>query len=321
MNTEPEKRGPALLLGTFIAAAAAWSFVILGLWVWSEANEQAQIRSLAKAQARAFFQEIVTERYWNAMHGGVYVFVTPETQPNPYLDHPLRDLITRDGRRLTMINPAYMTRQIGEIAKERNRVWFHITSIKPIRPANSPDPWEEQALKKFEAGAEERFDLVRTERGEKQFRYMAPLFVEKPCLACHAKQGYKVGELRGGISVTKEADEVLAIQRDFIRDSIVGFSLLWLIGMAGIAWGWRRLRREQKQREALIADLEGALSEVKTLRGFIPICASCKKIRDDKGYWNQLEEYLMKHSDAQFSHGICPECMERLYPDLKLDEE
>ena len=65
-------------------------------------------------------------------------------------------------------------------------------------------------------------------------------------------------------------------------------------------------------------ELQKALSEVKTLRGFLPICSSCKKIRDDTGYWNQIEAYIHKHTEAQFSHGICPDCAEKLYPDLKI---
>jgi hypothetical protein len=65
------------------------------------------------------------------------------------------------------------------------------------------------------------------------------------------------------------------------------------------------------------AELEAALAKVRTLSGFLPICASCKKIRDDKGYWNQIESYISDHSDAEFSHGICPDCLVRLYPDLQ----
>ncbi len=67
--------------------------------------------------------------------------------------------------------------------------------------------------------------------------------------------------------------------------------------------------------------LEQALSEVKTLSGLIPICASCKKIRDDEGYWNQIETYISQHSKADFSHGICPDCAKKLYPDLYKHEE
>jgi PAS domain-containing protein len=75
-------------------------------------------------------------------------------------------------------------------------------------------------------------------------------------------------------------------------------------------------RRMELEREKLITELQGALGDIKTLRGLIPICSSCKKIRDDKGSWGGLERYIMDHSEAQFSHGICPDCMRKLYPDL-----
>jgi PAS domain S-box-containing protein len=81
--------------------------------------------------------------------------------------------------------------------------------------------------------------------------------------------------------------------------------------------------RKQAEREKakLVADLTEALAEVKKLSGFLPICSSCKKIRDDQGYWRQVEEYIRDHSEAEFSHGICPECAKRLYPDYYRDEE
>jgi len=77
-------------------------------------------------------------------------------------------------------------------------------------------------------------------------------------------------------------------------------------------------KQMEEQREKLIEALQKALSEVKTLRGFLPICSYCKKIRDDKGYWSQIESYIHKHSDAEFSHGICPECAQKYYPDMDL---
>jgi len=77
-----------------------------------------------------------------------------------------------------------------------------------------------------------------------------------------------------------------------------------------------RRKRAEAEREQLIQQLEHAFAEVKTLRGFLPICSGCKKIRDDSGYWQQLEEYLSDHSEAVLSHGVCPDCMERLYPDF-----
>jgi len=75
-------------------------------------------------------------------------------------------------------------------------------------------------------------------------------------------------------------------------------------------------RRVEKERETLISELQRALAKVKSLSGLLPICAACKKIRDDKGYWNKIEAYIREHSDASFTHSICPECMQELYPDL-----
>lgn len=79
-------------------------------------------------------------------------------------------------------------------------------------------------------------------------------------------------------------------------------------------------KKTEKEKQGLINQLQKALDKVKTLSGMIPICANCKKIRDDRGYWNQIESYIHKHSDADFSHGICPDCANELYPDMDLYE-
>ena len=75
-------------------------------------------------------------------------------------------------------------------------------------------------------------------------------------------------------------------------------------------------KRLEEEKQNLIIDLQKALSEVKKLSGFLPICASCKKIRDDKGYWKDVERYISEHSEAEFTHGICPDCMRKLYPEI-----
>ena len=93
-----------------------------------------------------------------------------------------------------------------------------------------------------------------------------------------------------------------------------GLAFMMLNATIGLFWG--KIRQTVAEKTRVIADLQEALSEVKTLSGFLPICASCKKIRDDKGYWNQIETYISEHSEAEFSHGICPKCSEKLYPDI-----
>ncbi|MGD9817618.1 MAG: response regulator [Desulfomonilaceae bacterium] len=79
------------------------------------------------------------------------------------------------------------------------------------------------------------------------------------------------------------------------------------------------LRKGEREKEKLIEELRGALSQVKSLSGLLPICSSCKKIRDDSGYWRQIEAYIRDHSEADFTHSICPECAKKLYPEIFKD--
>lgn len=79
----------------------------------------------------------------------------------------------------------------------------------------------------------------------------------------------------------------------------------------------RKIQEQAREKDELIAKLQDALDNIKRLSGLLPICSSCKKIRDDKGYWNQIERYIAEHSEAEFSHGICPECVRKLYPQYK----
>ncbi len=77
-----------------------------------------------------------------------------------------------------------------------------------------------------------------------------------------------------------------------------------------------RLKYDLDERAKIIAELKRALEEIKTLSGLLPICAWCKKVRDDKGYWKQVEHYVAEHTEAEFTHGICPDCLKKLEPEL-----
>jgi len=73
------------------------------------------------------------------------------------------------------------------------------------------------------------------------------------------------------------------------------------------------MKRAEQERERLISELQEALANVRTLKGLLPICSACKKIRDDKGYWTRIEAYIKRHAEVDFSHSLCPECAEKLY--------
>lgn len=96
----------------------------------------------------------------------------------------------------------------------------------------------------------------------------------------------------------------------------LGFFVTASLSLSRLRASMDELSRMTKNQTQLIDELQTALDNVKVLSGFIPICASCKKIRDDKGFWQQIEEYISEHSEALFSHSLCPDCVKKLYPDL-----
>ncbi len=110
-----------------------------------------------------------------------------------------------------------------------------------------------------------------------------------------AAESFGLGEMNHQVAVTSE-DEVGTLAKSF--NAMI-----------------EKRRHVEAEREQLIVDLRDALKKVKTLSGLLPVCSSCKKVRDDKGYWSQIDAYISEHSDAEISHGLCPDCMKRLYPD------
>ena len=94
-----------------------------------------------------------------------------------------------------------------------------------------------------------------------------------------------------------------------------------MIGAVHIARDITNRINRQNERDRLVLELEAALAQVKKLSGLLPICSYCKRIRDDKGYWNQIESYIRNHSDAKFSHSICQECAKKYHPDMNIYPE
>jgi hypothetical protein len=138
-----------------LAVALGWTGLLgfSALWQWDDIKQHA--RELARTEARASYEKDLAYRRWAAMHGGVYVPPNADTPPNPYLTVPERDVTTTSGRALTLINPAYMTRQVYALSAQAFATRAHLTSLRPTRPENGPDDWERGALQTFERGARE----------------------------------------------------------------------------------------------------------------------------------------------------------------------
>ena len=133
------------------------------------------------------------------------------------------------------------------------------------------------------------------------------------------------GPLPPTIMVTGSGNESIAVEAmklgagDYVvKDVDLGYLELLPAVIEKVLQQYRlaeEKRRAEEEKERLIVELRTALDEVKMLSGLLPICASCKKIRNDDGYWTRLESYISKHSEARFTHGICPECIRKLYPE------
>lgn len=237
-----------------------WIALVGTSFLWNYLNAKNEQKEISFQTAKSFFDQIVITRSWNAMHGGVYVPVTDDTQPNPYLDVPMRDIQVNDQWVLTKVNPAFMTRQISEIAEKLQGVHFHITSLKPIRPENKATLREEMALKSFERGTTVVAEIVH-EGSHNSYFYMAPLKTEKACLPCHAKQGYKEGEIRGGISVT-----LPFIPKIPLMALIIGHLSIGLAGILGIGvFGVKLDRANESLRKQAVFD---ALTGIPNRRSF-----------------------------------------------------
>jgi diguanylate cyclase (GGDEF)-like protein len=208
--------------------------VVAASLIWNLAQQRRETLALAYTTAITLYEKDILYRRWASGHGGVYVPVTPATPPSPYLSHlPERDIQTPSGHRLTLINPAYMNRQVYELAQEIGQPQGHLHSLKPLRPENVPDPWETAALKAFAQGQAEVRGIGKLD-GKEVFRLMRPFITEKGCLGCHAEQGYRLGEVRGGISLAVPMASLRQAQGPMKVALIGGHGLLWLLGVVGI---------------------------------------------------------------------------------------
>lgn len=232
-----------------LAPFALWTALVGGslFSTIKEANQTAS--AIARNEGRDVFRVVQAMRLWNAQHGGILVEQDARTPPNPYLELKERDPVTVSGRKLTTLNPAYMTRQVAEVIRHNADLAIHITSLKPINPANAADPWETAALQAFEAGQAKEISEFTSQDGTAQARYMAPLLTKQECLQCHAKQGYQIGDIRGGISVSFSAEPLLATVNQHIKSSATAHGAVWLLVSAVLA-GFAAYRQHQaKQRE------------------------------------------------------------------------
>jgi len=290
-----------------IVVCIIWLLLIAASFSWNSYNIRKDHERLALQVARTNFQQVVLFRAWNSIHGGVYVPVTEYTRPNPWLETGMKEIRVNPGLTLTKINPAFMTRQVSEIAAERKGIKFHITSLNPLRPGNMPTEREDAALKAFEAGEKEVGMVVNAADGRYYF-YMAPLLTEKPCLVCHASQGYREGQIRGGISFTIPYNP-----ESYNLWLALGHLIILSAGIAGIVFSGTRLDRAYSfiRRQALF----DALTGIPNRRSFSErILQEFNRSRREKSAISVIMgdiDHFKQYNDT-YGHSMGDDCLRRV---------
>lgn len=219
----------------------AWSIAVFASLGYNTATVDRNTMDAVTIQARTAFEKDVNYRRWNSMYQGVLLRAGKDIQPNPYLAENIRSVALPDGQLLVTVNPAFMTRLVHEIGALQSGVEGHITSNNPIRPENRPDPWEAAALGQIERGEKKEVTSLEVMNGREYLRFMGGLVTEEGCLNCHAQQGYKIGDIRGGISVSAPMDKFGAAASSQ-KKLLIGTHLsLWVLGLIGIGFGGRNL--------------------------------------------------------------------------------
>lgn len=240
-----------------ILAVLIWSTLVGYSLEWNISNLQDEQVNLAISAAKSNWNKDQAFRQWATKHGGVYVPPTERTPPSPYLGHlDRRDVVTTEGMKLTLMNPAYMIRQMTTEFEDTYGVKGKITGKITLNPINQPDAWELAALGRFE---NEKIAEVLEQAeidGAPYMRYMKPMYMTKECELCHAVLGFREGDLRGGVSISIPMTPYLNAASQTSRSMVITHLVVWLIGSVGFVTFGLYARRRHLERSALLARLE-----------------------------------------------------------------
>lgn len=256
-----------------LTVLAIWTTTVVGVLLWELRDEDEHMLEIARAEAHGVFEVDHLFRRWNAMHGGIYVPVTEGVQPNPDLaSHEERDVITPSGRKLTLMNPSYMMRQVRSFSEAAYRIRGRMFSYDRAEHEPRLDEWESRSLAALKTGAAERVGIEQL-NGKQYLRMMRPLVTERRCMSCHEKDGYVVGQAAGAVSVGVPVDNLLPMREAEVYRRLLGYGAIWMIGALGIAVGTHHVHRQidrRRRAEQEIRDRDQRFSDlVATVPGVV----------------------------------------------------
>ncbi|MDW7774248.1 MAG: ATP-binding protein [Desulfobulbaceae bacterium] len=230
--------------------AGIWTIIVFATLAWNITLHKQRTTKIALSEAATVFDENLIIYNWAKSRQGVFVPINEDVQPSPHLlDIAAHRATTGSGQPLTLINPECLIRQIYEMRPDGPGPYSHLTSLDPLRPQNSPDPWEAEALKKFEEGVEQLHTVAEID-GEKYMRLMRPIPTEPGCLECHPPSaGSGNSAIRGGISISIPMGPLFDMSKQDIFIFLIAYGTLWFLGMIGTFLGVNRLSESIRARE------------------------------------------------------------------------
>ncbi|MEA2099923.1 MAG: DUF3365 domain-containing protein [Campylobacterota bacterium] len=236
----------------YIKIFIAVSVVIFLSLSWNIYNESEHHKNSALEHAKNSFVKDLMLRKWVSSHGGVYVFPTKRTPPNPYLSHiENRDLTTTDGQKLTLMNPAYTLRQLMNEFEGMYGAKGYITSLNLLNPNNKASEWETKALKIFEKKDQLDFHEFVQEENQEYIYYMHALITKESCLRCHADQGYEVGDVRGGVSVIIPMKKYNDDFNSAVKKIVIVYIIFYIMAIFGLYYTYKTLKKSILEQEKL----------------------------------------------------------------------
>ncbi|PLX81439.1 MAG: hypothetical protein C0616_03830 [Desulfuromonas sp.] len=237
METRFIKRNTLLFIGCWTLLLA----LATGLYLRNDYHHTIEGEAI---RARTLLERDLLYRHWGTSKGGIYVRVNQNNRPNPHLEFlPQRDLVLADGETLTLVTPSSLTQQAFELSNHAGKTLSKITSLRVMNPANRPDRWELAAIRQFKQGVTE-VSGVDSIDNRSYVRTMRPFIAEKRCVGCHADQGYDIGDIQGGMSVSIPLEPVLNAARKNNQLIVAMIFFLWASGIFGITWQFNRLKHQ-----------------------------------------------------------------------------
>ena len=301
MTASENSASPIRLRRYTLAIAIFWTIAIAIVLTWELQDDRNQASAIAHSEALGAWKRDAALYKWVANMGGIYVPVVEGVVPDETLEHMTeRDIATPSGKKLTLIGMPTILKRLHAIAFGATALQGHITSLNPIQPKNKPDAWEQAALESFvtgdpEACSEEVID------GTHYMRLMRPLRAEPSCMRCHVEQSYKVGDVRGGLSVAAPMDTVWSVLSIGTVHRLVGYGGMWILGLFGIATMSRQLRQQIFRRDVAERRLQEAndLLEQRVTERTAELAEANQSLENEIIDRRQAEQWLLE-SEQRF---------------------